>query len=271
MPKPLSYFTTLQHQPDDWIIPQLLKRGNTGYINGEPKRAAKSWLMLNLGWDLVDGSNIWGVQYTNGGIFTPAFLPPRPMRTLYFTQEDTEDDFKDRHDLLILKGLRKDNDNFFTEAKNLNIMFDGGRGERIIDDAMSSCAPLDLVMFDPMRRIHPYDENDSQQMARLWQSLARLKTKHNCAALFSHHVTKPSATAGYARTSAHAARGSGDIFGGADLFITVTQRPKAGNPKGSKDARLQLDFEIKRARPVNPIFLDVSFDSGLVSFIGWKP
>jgi AAA domain len=268
VPKPLSYFTTLQHKPDDWIIPRLLKRGNTGFINGEPKRAAKSWLLLNLGWDLTDSSPVWNVNHsTDGNIFTPE----RPMRVLYFTQEDTEDDFKDRHDLLVQQGGRVDNNNFLVEAKNLDISFDQGRGERIIEAAIADCAPLDLVMFDPMRRIHPYDENDSQQMARLWQSVSRLKARHNCAVIFAHHVTKPSATAGYERTSAHAARGSTDIFGGADLFITITQRKKAGNPKGSKDARLQLDFEVERSKPVTPIWLTVSFDTGLVTFDGFVP
>lgn len=270
MGKPLTALTAYQQSPADWIIPNLLKRRNTGFIIGRPKQAAKSWLMLNLGWDLADGSNVWQVVHSKDG---EVMKPLRPMRVFYFTQEDTEDDLYDRFKLLVNAG-RVPTNNFWYETTDLDLMLDNDKGERKIlhrlDEAAQD-APLDLIMFDPMRRCHMFDENDSLEMARFWRSVRHIQARYNCACLFSHHIVKlgPNSPS---ESDPMAARGSGDIFGSADAFISVAPRKKSGNPnRGSLIQPLTLHFQIKRSKPRPPIDLSVSFTTGLVQFDGFTP
>lgn len=263
MPKPLVTLAGRVRPPADWIIPHLLKRRNTAFIIGEPKRALKSWLMFNLGWDLAEGKNVWGVLDASGN---PVFQPARAMRVLYFSQEDTEDDLQDRFDLMHNAG-RIATPNFYYEPKDLSKAFDGGTGQALIKQAIYEAGPnVDLVMFDPMRRMHYLSENDSEAMQKIWQALDDIQRTFDCACLFSHHVTKPSKDAGYSRTSPFAARGSTDIFGGADAFINVEPL----QPKGATNTRsINLHYETKRSAPLDPMKLAVDLGTGLVSFGGY--
>src|SRR5262245_61658598 len=75
----------LQRREPDWILEGFLKRGGVGIMMGPPKKSCKSWLTLDMCWSLAEGQAVWGT-----------LRPPRPMRVVYFTQEDTEDDAQDR-------------------------------------------------------------------------------------------------------------------------------------------------------------------------------
>ena len=151
-PRPVGYFKTRSRPVPDWIIPGWLKRGNTGFIIGQPKRACKSWLLLNLAWDLSEGKPVWSVIHTKHGA---VFEPPRPMRVVYFSQEDTEDDVQDRTDILMGAG-RLPNDRFWIVPKNLLLCLDEPKGldaiQGELDAVVHEAGPIDLVMFDPMRR-----------------------------------------------------------------------------------------------------------------------
>jgi RecA-family ATPase len=262
MPKSLISLAGRVRPPADWIIPHLLKRRNTAFIIGEPKRALKSWLLFNLGWDLAEGKNVWGILDHSS---QPVFQPPRAMRVVYFSQEDTEDDLQDRYDVMTGAG-RIPTPNFYYEPKDLNLAFDNGPGEAALKRSIEAAGPVDLVMFDPMRRMHYYSENDSESMQKIWRTLDSIQRTFDCACIFSHHVTKPSKDAGYSRTSPFAARGSTDIFGGADAFINVEPL----QPKGVSMVRLiNLYYETKRSAPLDPMKLSVDLGTGLVGFHGY--
>ena len=266
MSKPLTALSSYQKPPDDWIIPHVLKRRNTGFIIGRPKKAAKSWLLMNLGWDLSDGTNAWSVVHSHDG---EILKPTRPMRVFYFSQEDTEDDLHDRFSLMVKAG-RIPTNNFWYETKDLSLTLDPNGLGKIID-ALKPAAPLDLVMFDPMRRFHSFDENRSDEMSKLWHSVNVIQQKFDCACLFSHHTVKPGQFTA-SEEDPNSARGSGDIFGGADAFINVVPRSRKGNPKrGALNAPLTLYFEIKRGKPIVPIDLTVDFTTGGVTFDGFTP
>lgn len=263
MPKSLVSLAGRVRPPADWIIPHLLKRRNTAFIIGEPKRALKSWLMLNLGWDLSEGKNVWGILDAQG---QPVFQPNRAMRVLYFSQEDTEDDLQDRYDVMAAAG-RTPNSNFYYEPKDLTKAFDGGAGQELIKQAIYEAGPgVDLVMFDPMRRMHYLSENDSEAMQQIWKALDDIQRTFDCACLFSHHVTKPSKEAGYSRNSPFAARGSTDIFGGADAFVNVEPLQPKTNPNLRS---INLYYETKRSAPLEPMKLHIDLGTGLVSFGGY--
>lgn len=255
MPKSLVDFSTRQRVDPDWIVPGLLKRKNTAFMIGPPKRSGKSWLLLEMGWNLSVGEAIWGVKKANGD---PLFLPKRPMRTVYFAQEDTEDDVYDRVMPSINLG-RTPNDMFWIVPKNWAIQMDTLEGRRLMQDELEhvrhTAGPIDLVMLDPMRRLHKREENDSTAIAEIWDVLGRIQEKYACATLFAHHTKKPpDDRTNYDPTSPFVARGSGDIYGGGDGFMTIV-------PKRQTEAfqTVEMHFESKRGRPLPPIVLKINF------------
>ena len=265
MSRPISYFETRQRATPDWIIPGLLKRRNTLLMVGEPKRAIKSWLMLNLAWDLAEGKPVWGITHSKSGHI---FVPTRPLRVMYFTQEDTEDDLHDRIDVMV-KGGRTYTSNLWYSAKNLALCFDNADGVKGIKDAILEATPVDLVIFDTLRRMHYQSENDSDNIAKMWRIIDHLQKEFDCSTILVHHLVKPSKDPHslFDPSSPHSARGSGDLFGGADAFINVVPINQRGANQNSR--LVTLHFENKRSKPLVPTKLRFSFENGVVSFEGF--
>jgi len=269
MAKPIGYFHGRPRPVADWIIPEFLKRGNTAFIIGQPKKACKSWLLLNLAWDLSDSVPVWGVTHSKNG---PVFQPPRPMRVVYFTQEDTEDDVQDRAEIMIAGG-RKPNNRLWVVPKNLSFVLDTTEKSMPIqselDAVVQQSGPIDLIIFDPMRRMHGLDENDSGAMARIWAALDVFQRRYNCAVIFSHHIIKPPTAKGstFDLTNPYAARGSGDIFAAGDAFANVIPYSTKGQPTTYQCE--DLHFVVKRTKTPTSIRLQLDFTTGAVSFVGF--
>jgi RecA-family ATPase len=246
---------------DDWIIEGLLTRRNTGFIMGPPKKGCKSWLSLAAAWNLSEGLPIWGI---------PELKPPRPMRSVYFTQEDPEPDIQKRVMANVEVGKRKPNDNIWIVPKNLNIKLDTPVGIEIVKrelDDVARCGQIDLVIFDPMRRIHDGEENDSTTIAKLWHRIEALHNDYGCATLITHHIAKPpNDREGYDPTDPYHGRGSGDIYGGGDAFVMVV--PGAMAPDGKSWRRLGAYFESKRGEQIPPAELKVWLKTGQVEYVG---
>lgn len=254
-------------QPD-WVIPGLLKRGNTAFIIGAPKRAVKSWLMLAAAWDLSEGLPVWAIKKSDGEFL---FKPTREMRTVYFTQEDTEDDVHDRVMAHFATG-RPENDRVWIVPKNLRIAFDSQAGrdeiQAELDYVRETAGRIDLVMFDPLRRMHHGDENDSAVIAEIWRVLDRVHQRYGCATMISHHTVKPPQGEGkmfFDASDPFTARGSGDIYGGGDAFMTIVPRTLTNDPPARK---VEMHFESKRGRPLPPAMLKVHMDTGAVEYMG---
>jgi len=274
----LSAFKTRERANPDWVIPGLLKRGNTAFIIGAPKRAVKSWLMLAAAWDLSEGLPVWGIKKPNkvrsDGTLVPGeylFKPSREMRTVYFTQEDTEDDVHDRVSAHFSTG-RPENDRVWIVPKNLTIAFDSTAGRNLMAEELQhvrdTAGRIDLVMFDPLRRMMHGDENDSSVIAQIWGVLDRIHQKFGCATMISHHTVKPptgEARAFYDASDPFTARGSGDIYGGGDAFMTIVPRTLSTEPPARK---VEMHFESKRGKPLPPAMLKVHMDTGSVEYLG---
>lgn len=265
MPRPLSYFQTRQRPAPDWIIPHWLKRKNTGIIMGRPKRACKSWLLLNLAWQLSEGKPLWGITHSKDG---PLFIPTRPLRIIYFTQEDAEDDIHDRISLMLAAGC-KPNDNFLICPKDLRFTLDEPThiGKEL--DEATKGGPLDLILFDPLRRMFRGRENDSDVIAGLFRTLGSIEERYNCSCIISHHIVKPprESSSLWDESSPFAGRGSGDIYGSGDAFINVVENPGRGRPRAHR--RLDLYFETKRSGELSPVTLALNFTTGLTEFVGF--
>lgn len=255
----LSDFESRVQPVADWIIPSLLTRHNTGFVLGQPKKATKSWLLLAAAWDLSEGLPVWGI---------PAFTPPKAMRTVYFTQEDSEDNIHSRIKAHFGAG-RRANDRLWIVPKNLAIKLDVSSGttliQRELDQVREEAGAIDLVVFDPMRRIHDGNENDSDTIAKIWTVIDRIHRRYDCATIISHHITKPpSNREGYDPTDPYNGRGSGDIYGGGDAFVVVVPGALAEDRMSRK---VTAHFESKREATVVPATLKVDFRSGQVTWL----
>jgi RecA-family ATPase len=244
----------------DWIIPGLLKRQNVLFLIGKPK-LGKSWLLLNLGWDLAEGKPVWNIHRAREQYL---FEPSRPMRVLYFSQEDTIDDLQDRLVLMRDAG-RVPTQNLWFRPKDLSLVLDTAEGILGIEQVIRNAAPVDLVIFDPLRRMLHGDENSSAVTAGLWRQLDLWGREFNCGFAFAHHTVKPPREKGskFDETSPFAGRGSGDLFGGGDAFIVV-------NPISQRAIQhrhpLRLNFESKRAAPLSPVNVSLNIPPGTVVF-----
>lgn len=266
MPATVYTLTSLAARPrttPDWVIQNLLKRRNKGFLIGQPKRACKSWLLLNMAWDLSEGKPLWGISHSKTGAL---FIPPRPLTVVYFSQEDAEDDIQDRMDLIIRAG-RVTNDRVFIVPKDLSLSVTEDSGRKSVRAHLAGLPNKpDLILLDPMRRFHTGDENSSENMVKLWHNLDLLLEEFDCSAFFAHHIIKPPTKADDVRdkTSPYNARGSGDIYGAGDCFAMVV--PALGRPPADGSHNLRLYFETKRGPTPPAADVSVSLDTGLVTF-----
>lgn len=265
---PLPILLARSRQEPDWIIPSLLKRNNTMFIVGEPKRACKSWLLANLAWDLSEGKPVWRVHHSKNGFL---FAPKRPMRVVYFSQEDAEDDFQDRAEIMAKTG-RTANDSFWFVPKNLQMTLDSENGIRLVEGELAAAAhaaPIDLIILDPLRRVLQGDESNSERIAEVWRTIDVWSQKFDCSFIVAHHVVKPPRQKGqsYDPASPYVSRGSSDIYAGADAFINVVPGKQKGQPTAGR--LLELHFTTKRSREVSPVSVRVNFETGGVEFVGF--
>lgn len=257
----LEELVRLEAAPQDWIVPGWLTRGNTGFVFGQPKKACKSWLLLAAAWDLAEGKPVWGVA---------GFKPPQPMRTVYFAQEDTEENIKERVMAHVGAGREAANDRLWIVPKDLNIKLDTREGKGMVqkelDSVLERAGKIDLVMFDPMRRMHSGNENDSETIGKIWNVIDLIHKRYEgCATLISHHTVKPphgKEAEGFDPTDPYTGRGSGDIYGGGDAFAVVLPG-KLSSDRMERGVMVYL--ESKRGQQLEPAFLNVNFGTGAVT------
>lgn len=251
----------------DWVIPQWLTRQNTGFIFGEPKLACKSWLLLNMAWDLSEGKAVWDLPQTRG---KPALMrPKREMRVVYFSLEDTENNIHSRVKMFFDAG-RAENDRLWFVSKNMEMTIDNIKGQNLITQELEiarKSGPIDLIAFDTARALHFRDENSSEIWAKIYKALNFYQARYNAATILTHHMIKSTAE-NYDASNPAYSRGSGHIFGGADAFINVVPL----NPKetGVKIKKQRLYFTSRRALAITPLTVNVNLNNGRALFEGFR-
>lgn len=256
----LNDFSTMAFVEEDWIIPHILTRQNTAFMIGPPKKSSKSWLLLEASIALSEGRAPWDMQI---------LAPPKPMRTVYFTQEDTDRNIHGRVRNHLDAGLRP-NDRFWVVPKNLNIRMNTPEGRLIIRQELNlvkeKSGPIDLIIFDTMRKIHSGNENDSETILGIWHEVDKLHKEFECATIFAHHTKKPPTDpTGWDPTDPFIGRGSGDIYGGGDAFMVVVPGEMA---KDKSTRTVSMHFESKRDEELAAATLRVTFRTGRVDYLG---
>jgi RecA-family ATPase len=102
----------------------------------------------------------------------------------------------------------------------------------------------DLIIIDPLRRVHSADENSNNDMALIMNAMRQWANKQNATVIFIHHTSKPSFETDLTRMETWF-RGASDIAAIVDT-ATFLDKGASGN--------LQLRRE-GRFAPLNPLKL----------------
>jgi hypothetical protein len=188
-----------------WLIRDLWAREGVGLIGGHPK-VCKSWVGLEIAVSLASATPCLG-----------RFQPAARGRALLYMAEDAIPDVRARleslchHREVDLAAL----DVFLITADSLRI--DRASDQQRLLATVAAVRP-DLLLLDPLVRLHARDENSSADMSALLGFLRRLQREHHSAVILVHHTRKN----GSSRQPGQALRGSSDLhaFGDSNLYLS---------------------------------------------------
>jgi hypothetical protein len=196
-PKPLPVVRACDlaaGQPQQpWLFHQLWAAGAVGLLGGPPK-SFKTWMGLEMAVSLASATPCLG-----------AYPPSRRGKTLLFLAEDADHVVRARLESLCrhrgvdLAGL----DLFVITVPALRI--DLEVEQRRLRATLAALRP-DLLLLDPLVRLHRRDENSAADVSALLAFLRELQREFDTAVVLVHHTRKNGAS----NQPGQALRGSGD-------------------------------------------------------------
>lgn len=197
--KPLDL--TREPPPIDWLVDNLIVRGASHLVLGEPG-IGKSWLTMALCLGVVRGSEWLGHQVKG------------PGRVLYVDEENAEG--------LVFNRVRRQLGMTEEEARNVRYLNNQGilldrNPDEFIDEAIEYRP--DLIVLDSLTRFHMGEEDKAGPMAQLYNNALKPLARETGAALVVlHHAGKTESNSSYRRS-----RGSGEIIANVDVGFDARQ------------------------------------------------
>ncbi|MHB8571243.1 MAG: AAA family ATPase [Metallibacterium sp.] len=244
----------MEHTPPKirFVLHGLARRYAGGLI--AQGSAGKSHLLLGIGCEVATGG-----AYGEIGLVAQDLAP---SKVLYLSAEEDEDVLHDRLDR-VAGHLKPD----VREMVYENFEVGSALGttpalmsrhldpnETVIAEIIDYLKGYAAVFFDPLRKWHDGDENQSADMTVMTKIFDRIALGADCAVLFAHHVGK-GATRGGSADQADAARGSGAITDNIRLQLNLsklneTQLTEYGIGKNDASWYVAMDFtKLNHAAP----------------------
>jgi len=221
-------------------FPLLPVRGKM-FLSASAK-SFKSMLALNIAYALAQGGQVLGRHPT-----------PHPRRVLVMEQEIGPERLKER--LLKMNpplGGPLALENLWFTSKDTTLRLDTPHGIQGIEAAIKESKPH-VVIFDPLRKFHYCNEDNSTEMGGVMRSLSTLQEKHEFAAIIVHHHAKP--TENRLANSPTNLRGSSILFDEGDSYITVTR------PDPRQRNLVALTYTLRSAEDPPPLRLILDPDT----------
>ncbi len=236
--KPASLLSLLETQLPEkqyWIDP-ILPMGGTLLFGGEAK-VGKSFVLLELARSLSTGSLPFGCDL---------FKKAEPCKVLLIEQE------------VGIYGLQKRakeifqnekpeifGDKLFYASKVPELMLDSKEGREIVFDLVDAVKP-NVLILDPIGRMHAYDENSSNQIEQLFKALGDLEAdfrSEDMSIVVSHHFLKPSNDPNSTRDylDAYNFRGSSKFKDDPDTLITMAKLKYLATPHKAWNIKMRFD------------------------------
>lgn len=189
----------------DWLVEGLFQKGKINMVCGYVKSGKSRFTNFVLA-----GMN-------NGSVCGLRTLPLG--RVLYLCGEETVDHVNHRiTEYANLQGV---------DLSTINIDFMAASGLRLNNDIYQKwfkhkLHDYDLLVIDPLRRVHSANENDNTEMAQLNTAIRQWSNELGISMIIIHHTPKPSEFADMARME-NWIRGAGDIAAIVDTAILVNK------------------------------------------------
>lgn len=168
-------FMSLTFPDNDIISSGILTRQSRLCVGGHPG-IGKSVIVTQMGQELSMGVKILG-----------KFSCKRPQRVLYIQEEIGPRSYQIRLEKVI--SFYKQSD-IFWHLSSTSFTFE----DKVLIVKLKSFVlqnKIDIVIFDPLYKIHTRRENDPSDMAQLFQAMDRLINECGVAVIIVHHLRKP--------------------------------------------------------------------------------
>lgn len=186
-PVPNTFLDLINKELPDipyWIDPILPKTGKL-LIGGEAK-IGKSWAMLEIVRSLATGNSPFNWERIS---------VPEPAKVLYVEQELGEHLLQPRL-LDSFAGVLSDEElgRITYVSKDTNVVLSELDGMNYLEELIEKSG-AQVVILDPMSKIHFYDENNATDMGRLFNFLDQIinnfRDKRALSLVLVHHYRKP--------------------------------------------------------------------------------
>lgn len=215
----------------EWLIDSLWGKAAVGLIGGQPK-CCKSWLGLDMAISVASATPCLG-----------KFLVKSPGPVLVFLAEDGCAAVRNRIEAICShRGLDINLLELYVITEQA-IRLDLAGDQQRLEATLTALRPQ-LLVLDPLVRLHCGDENSAADISLLLGFLRRLQRTYDTAIVLVHHASKK-----HRAQPGQALRGSSDLhaFGDSNAYLA------------RKDDRIVLTLEHRSARPLDP------FDVQLIS------
>lgn len=204
---PITRISNIQPESpaERWLVDQLWAREAVGFIGGQPK-SFKTWAALELAIAVASGKPCLG-----------RFDVHKRGHVLLYAAEDSPAAIRSRV-AAICRARGVDIERLavglITEPA---LRLDDPACRARIDATLEKVNP-ELLILDPLVRLHASDENSSAEVSSLLGFLRAMQRKHHVAIAIVHHVRK---TAG--SSPGQALRGSGDLYAWLDSALYLVR------------------------------------------------
>ena len=213
-------------------------------------KLGKTWILTQLGLTVAGLNTHW---------LSPDLPVVQSGRVMYINAEVAEIVFQKRLRLMLDHAGRAGGNvtlarrNFFPVSVRGQLKIDRKDGEAQILKLCEKIKPI-MVILDPIGPLHNLDENSSEEMGKLLNSLMTICAKANTCVVFAHHASKNTEN----REQIHLGRGS-SVFGDrVDSALTLV--PTGDQTQGS---RLRLAFTLRSGPARDSLILTRGVDEVL--------
>jgi hypothetical protein len=206
-------------KPASLIGDGLVMPGGLGVIAGAPG-LGKTWGVLDLLLSAAAGKPWLGVETLPVKLCRAAYVGLELPPYLVCERLSKVRDLRQSLDQSFLPDLASAHVLSYAPRNLMNLSSQGGRD--FLKKSVEGLH-LDLVIIDPLSRVHNADENDAKEMGQVLAALDDIRGATGAALVLVHH-TRKSPPGKRGAEDLHSVRGSGRIISDAQTVLLMTRR-----------------------------------------------
>lgn len=226
-----------------WVIEGLWQKGKINVVFGAEKSGKSrlvNWLLVHL----MLGLSMQGLQTRS---------PPK--RVLYMAAEETKAEVNSRmlgYTAKLNEGVLETFPVTYIDAAGMRLDLPEYRAwleVKLIE------GKFDMLVIDPLRRIHGGNENDNSEMSRIFNDFRRWTNRYGITMVLLHHTGKPKEGDDMDRT-ANWGRGASDLATVLDTAVLVerVEKLKLRIRRQGRYAPLPMLYLTDGTEEGNPVF-----------------